>query len=103
MANRAHHRPAGTVERTDGTAAIRGFLDFETAFRLLHHIRSGSREIDLSDCQEMDSSGVGVLLIAQQQAVKLKGCQGKVRQMASVAGVCQGCPPDNGCTGSLSV
>ncbi|HZX31833.1 MAG TPA: STAS domain-containing protein [Rhodocyclaceae bacterium] len=97
MATPVDHRRPGTVERTDDATAIKGFLDFETAFLVLQQIRSGSKKIDLSGCQEMDSAGVGVLLIAQRQAVKLKGCQGKVRLMANIAGVCRGCPPDTGC------
>jgi anti-anti-sigma regulatory factor len=97
MAYPVDQRRPGTVERTDGTTAIKGILDFETAFLLLEHIRSGSEKIDLTGCQEMDSAGVGVLLVAQRQAVRLKGCQGKVRRMANISGVCLGCPPDNGC------
>lgn len=92
-------RSLGAMERREGTAVIKGFLDFETARRLLRQIRTGDNEIDLSGCEDLDSSGLGALLIAQKEGVRLKGCQGKVQQIASIVGMCQHCPPDPDCPG----
>lgn len=90
-------RPLGTVARKENTAVIRGLLDFETARRLLRQIRAGDNEIDLSGCDDMNSSGLGVLLIAQKEGVRLKGCHGKVQRIAHIVGICRDCPPDSGC------
>lgn len=91
------HRPLGAVEGRDNQAAVTGFLDFETARQLQEQIGAGRREIDLSGCQDLNASGLAVLLLAIQAGVRLSGCHGKVLQIFSVAGVCRRCRPGADC------
>lgn len=92
-------RPLGAIQRHDSQAVVKGFLDFETARHLLRQVRAGDSEIDLSGCADLDSAGLGVLLIAQKEGVRLRGCQGKVQQIVSIVGMCRQCPPDPDCPG----
>lgn len=92
----------GAIERRSGTARVKGYLGFNAARNLLHQIRAGNTEIDLSECDDVDSADLGVLLIAHREQVRLRGCHGKVLQIVSMVGMCNGCFVDRACPGQTS-
>lgn len=92
----------GAVARRSGTAKVKGYLGFNAARNLLHQIRAGNSEIDLSECDDVDSAGLGVLLIAHRERIRLHGCHGKVMQIVSMVGMCDSCFPDPACPGQAA-
>lgn len=68
------------------TLTVIGYLSFEMGRDFLHLIRNrGVNNIDLSRCRSMDSAGLGMLCIARDQNIPIRGARDTVKTLLEVA------------------
>lgn len=58
------------------------------------------QRVDLSKCLQIDSGGLGLLLLGMDRGVQVEGCQGLVKELVETAGICQRCTSQERCWGS---
>ena len=49
------------------------------------------RGIDLSRCNSVDSSGIGISMLASERGLVVRGCKDTVRRLMNTAGMCAKC------------
>ena len=87
------HPPAPGSDLAPGIAAqIIGHLSPTLARDVVAPLNSGTlREVDLSQCLSIDSSGIGLMMIALDKGGRLHGCSPHIRPLMQTAYVCHRC------------
>jgi len=60
-------------------------------------LRNRPQRVDLSKCQQIDSGGLGLLLLGMERGVQVEGCRGLVKELVETAGICQRCASQERC------
>lgn len=86
----ADHPGAGALQLQESqssmTLTVIGHLSFEMGRDFLHLMRNrGVNVIDLSRCRSMDSAGLGMLCIARDRRIPIRGARDTVKTLLEVA------------------
>jgi len=92
----ASHEESGAVKahtRADGKSVVEvlGKLNPRLNRDFTNLLRARPSLVDLSRCQQIDSGGLGLLLLGMERGLQVQGCKGMVKELADTAGICKRC------------
>ncbi|HET7776109.1 MAG TPA: PilZ domain-containing protein [Azospira sp.] len=100
----ANQEQAGAVRArtgSDGKAVVEilGKLNPRLNRDFTNLLRDHPQRVDLSKCLQIDSGGLGLLLLGMERGVQVEGCQGLVKELVETAGICKRCHNQQHCWG----